>query len=119
MIAKKNFLEFTLKEECIHDGLGLCRHAQIFSENEFQAPIRFFNYTVLPKGASFGAHEHKDDNEIYVILEGEGHYECNGEITEVKPGDVLVNPPYGTHALYNDSGLDVDMRVLVIEGYNR
>ena len=91
MIAKKNFLEFTLKEECIHDGLGLCRHAQIFSEDEFQAPIRFFNYTVLPKGASFGAHEHKDDNEIYVILEGEGHYECNGEIITIYGEDIATS----------------------------
>ena len=119
MIAKKNFLEFALKQECIHEGEGLCSHAMIFGENEFQAPIRFLNYTTLPKGASFGAHEHADDNEIYIILEGEGHYECNGERTEVKAGDVLVNPPFATHALYNDSGLDEEMRVLVIEGYNR
>lgn len=119
MILKKNFLAAPLSEDCIHEGEGLCHHAQIFSAQEFQAPIRFLNYTVLPKGATFGAHEHGDDNEIYIILQGEGHYMCNGETVEVKAGDVLVNPPFGTHALYNDSGLDVEMRVLVIEGYNR
>ena len=64
-------------------------------------------------------HTNKLDNEIYIILEGEGHYTCNGETVSVKAGDVLVNPPFGTHALANDSGSDVEMRVLVLESYNR
>ena len=33
-------------------------------------------------------------------------------------GDVLLNPPYGTHAIANDSDEDVEMRVLVIEAFN-
>ena len=115
----RNFLNVPMVQENIHDGIGLCDHCALWEVDDFDAPIRFLNYTIIPAGCSFGQHQHGDDNEIYIILEGEGHYECNGEITEVKPGDVLVNPPYGTHALYNDSGLDVDMRVLVIEGYNR
>lgn len=36
-----------------------------------------------------------------------------------KAGDVLLNPPYGTHAIANDSDEDVEMRVLVIEAFNR
>ena len=115
----RNFLETPLVDECIHEGEGLCRHATILPAEVFEAPIRFLNYTILPKGATFGAHKHGNDNEIYIILEGEGHYTCNGETVPCKVGDVLVNPPYATHALANDSGSDVDMRVLVIEGYNR
>ena len=115
----RNFLTAQLHDDCIHEGQGLCHHATILPADAFQAPIRFLNYTVLPKGATFGAHKHGDDNEIYIILEGEGHYTCNGETVSVKAGDVLVNPPFGTHALANDSGSDVEMRVLVLESYNR
>ena len=115
----RNFLTAQLRDDCIPEGQGLCHHANILPASAFQAPIRFLNYTILPKGATFGAHKHGDDNELYIILEGEGHYTCNGEIVPVKAGDVLVNPPFGTHALANDGGSDVEMRVLVLESYNR
>ena len=32
---------------------------------------------------------------------------------------MLLNPAYGTHAIANDSDEDVEMRVLVIEAFNR
>lgn len=113
----KNFLEAHLTDDCIHEGEGLCHHANILPETAFDSPIRFLNYTILPKGASIGEHEHGNDNELYIVLEGEGHFICNGETAYCKAGDVLLNPPYGTHALINDVS-DVPMRVLVIEAYN-
>ncbi len=115
----RNFLETPLHDDCIHDGQGLCHHANILPAEVFDAPIRFLNYTILPKGASFGVHKHGDDNELYIILEGSGHYTCNDETVPCKAGDVLVNPAFGAHAIVNDGDGDVEMRVLVLEAYNR
>ena len=70
----RNFLEAKLSDDCIHEGKGLCHHANILPADVFDAPIRFLNYTILPKGATFGAHKHGNDNELYIILEGSGHY---------------------------------------------
>lgn len=113
-----NFLETPLTDDVIHGGEGLCHHANIVPGTDFAAPIRFLNYTILPKGARFGLHKHGDDNELYIVLEGEGHYICNGETVPCKAGDVLVNPPYGTHAIMNDSDSGKDLRILVLESYN-
>ena len=79
MRNQRNFLETPLHDDCIHEGEGLCHHATILPADAFEAPIRFVNYTILPKGASFGLHTHGDDNELYILLSGSGHYTCNGE----------------------------------------
>ena len=48
----RNFLEAKLSDDCIHEGKGLCHHANILPADVFDAPIRFLNYTILPKGAN-------------------------------------------------------------------
>lgn len=45
----RNFLTAQLHDDCIHEGQGLCHHANILPASAFQAPIRFLNYTILPK----------------------------------------------------------------------
>lgn len=113
-----NFLEAELHPDCIHDGKGLCPHANIIPGEDFEAPIRFLNYTTLPAGASIGLHKHGDDNELYILLSGEGHYIMNGESVPVHAGSICKTVPFCTHALENDGKSKEDMRILVIEGYN-
>lgn len=111
-----NFLELELKDEVIHEGKGLCRHATVFNGDEIDAPVRFINYTVLPPAASFGNHQHENDNEFYVILSGEGVYYQDREKTKVKKGDIIMNAPFSTHGIENTG--DIDMEVLVFEVVN-
>lgn len=112
----RNFLKLNLVPEQIHEGEGLCPHTQAMPANLFQTPVRFVNYTILPPGASIGAHEHGNDNEMYICLEGSGEYEMNGERAKVEAGDIMLNEPFATHALFNTGAND--MRLLVIEVYN-
>ncbi len=113
-----NFLKAPLNPSRIHEGKGLCPRANIIPGEDFQVPIRFLNYSTLPSGASIGLHKHGDDNELYIILEGEGHYTMNGETVPVCAGSVCKSVPFCTHALENDGENGTLMRVLVIEGYN-
>ncbi len=43
-------------------------------------------------------HYHKDTTEYYIILEGEGELELDEDVVPVKPGDVVMIPPYTRHA---------------------
>ena len=108
-----NYLKTPLREESIHGGIGLCRHATVFRGEEIQAPVRFINYTVVPPQASFGAHLHGNDNEFYVVLAGSGIYTQDGEDLPVEAGDIIMNPPFGTHAIRNAG--TTDMSLLVFE----
>jgi len=65
----------------------------------FATPMQFLHYTVLPPGTSIGAHKHGNDEEFYVILEGTGEMELDGAKHPVSAGDIIKNPPFGTHGL--------------------
>ncbi|WP_226383594.1 cupin domain-containing protein [Paenibacillus massiliensis] len=64
-------------------------------------------------GTSIGYHEHKQNEEVYVVLEGQGRMTVNGEERDVKPGDVILNKPNWSHGLENAS--DSIVRLLVYE----
>jgi quercetin dioxygenase-like cupin family protein len=113
----RNFLKAELEnlENC-HRGVGTLRHTSLFKGSEFNTNIRFMNYTILPPGTTIGIHKHKDDEELYIILEGNGTMTVDGETRAVSAGDVIVNKPFGTHGLSNNS--NEDLKILVMEVYN-
>ena len=112
----RNFLKAPLEKAVIHEGEGLCDHCAVFEAQVFEAPIRFLNYTIIPPSGSFGQHTHGNDNEIYIILDGQGEYTENGCTVKVTDGDILVNAPFASHGIKNTG--PVPMRILVLEAYN-
>lgn len=112
--VQNNFYRAPLEDlAACHGGEGVLKHLEVFSGKEFQAPVSFLNYTVLPPGASIGLHRHGNDQEVYVILDGVGEMTLDGEVCSAQAEDVFVNRPYGTHGLKNTG--EADMPVLVFE----
>ena len=110
----RNFLMSPLQDAAkIHDGCGIAKHVSLFDNKDFSTNLRFINYTILPSGVSIGSHKHGDDEELYIILEGNGEMTVNGEVRSVTAGDIIVNPPFGSHELVNNS--DSDLKILVME----
>jgi len=50
-------------------------------------------------GAATQRHYHRAAEEIYVILEGEGRMEVDGEERPVAPGDAVLIPPGSWHEI--------------------
>ncbi|HEX7035602.1 MAG TPA: cupin domain-containing protein [Pseudomonadales bacterium] len=76
--------------------------------------LNFIDLTIVPPGSYIGEHTHTDDNEeIYVIVSGHGMMLADEERFEVGAGDVVVNRPGGTHALWNTG--PAELRLVVIE----
>lgn len=96
-----------------HGGEGIVRNVELFHENDFHSSIKYMNYAVLSPGTSIGIHRHDNDEELYIVLEGEGVMDIDGELKNVSSGDVIVNKPYGSHGLTNKS--EKDLKILVIE----
>ncbi|HEY5561508.1 MAG TPA: cupin domain-containing protein [Clostridiaceae bacterium] len=110
----RNFLKANLGDEpnC-HGGEGVLKHISLYEDKDLLSKLRFINYTILPAGTSIGLHGHGNDEEIYIILEGQGIMEVDGEEKAVSPGDVILNKPYGEHGLKNNS--NSDLKILVFE----
>lgn len=61
----------------------------------------------VPKGGTTRLHALKGIVERYVILEGRGTAEVNGETFALKPGDTLTIPPQSAQRIRNDSEADL------------
>ena len=91
------------KLEKAHGGKGLVKNVQIFTHKDFDTKLQFIIYTELEPGCSIGYHKHGEDEEIYLILEGQGTMNVNGESKIVNIGDVILNKPNSSHGLDNTS----------------
>ena len=69
----------------------------------------------LKPGANIGYHSHEQNSEIIYILSGEGHFEYDDTIEQVKAGDVHYCPMGHSHAFYNDGTDDLAYFAIVGE----
>jgi mannose-6-phosphate isomerase-like protein (cupin superfamily) len=58
----------------------------------------------LAPGQSTQRHYHAETEELYVLLEGGGEMEIEGERARVGPGDAVLIPPGAWHQIQADSG---------------
>jgi len=63
--------------------------------------IRFVGEMTLPPGASIGDHTHETETEYYIITNGIGVVNDNGEDKRVGRGDVIVTGGGATHRIKN------------------
>ena len=111
-MSRFNYLESSLIDlpHC-HDGIGILKHNDAFPADSYASGLQFIHHTILPPGTTIGNHTHGNDEEVYVVLEGQGLYTEDDKTFPVKPGDILRNRPYGTHGLVNTE--EIDLKLLV------
>jgi mannose-6-phosphate isomerase-like protein (cupin superfamily) len=97
-----------------HEGEGYLNFARIATRAALSGACNFIDFTCMPPGSSIGLHTHRmDEEEFYLILEGEGTMHRDGVTFLVRPGDLVRNRPGGTHSLVNTGSTDV--RLFVFE----
>lgn len=102
-----------LESVVAHDGQGKILFRRLFEASQFEGPWNFVDYAVVPPGASIGRHTHGSDEELYLILEGQGRMTLGERELDVRAGHVIINPRGGTHGLVNRSNQAV--RLFVVE----
>ena len=84
-----------------HDGRGAILVSRALDGRK-DLGCNFIDLVAMQPGTSIGTHRHGGrDAELYVIIEGEGEMLMGNQRLRVSRGDVLVNPPHGTHGLSN------------------
>jgi uncharacterized cupin superfamily protein len=75
-----------------------------------------YNITVVPPGKrAFQFHNHRVNEEMFFILEGEGEVRIGSETFKIKKGDFIANPPGGAetaHQIINTS--DKELKYLAV-----
>ncbi len=89
------------RREAMRGGAGTTSVQQLFAPTEFGASVRLCARLTLPPGASIGAHAHEGEDEVYVIIRGEGLLTDNGTATPVEPGDAVLTGKGASHSIAN------------------
>ena len=64
-------------------------------------------WTLAPGGWSWGRHAHREQEELYLVLDGRLRVEAGGETFVLGPRDALVVPSGVGHQLWNTGEEDV------------
>jgi len=97
-----------VKEELAHSGT--CSTRSIFTK-EFQSPTLFFAETYVEPKVEIEPHTHKEEEEVYYILEGKGLMKVDGDEREVGPGDTILTLKGSTHSIKNIGNVRLRMVV--------
>lgn len=98
--------------EC-HGGTGVLRCTEYIGEyGRAAAGFTFVHDNILVPGASVGEHRHTGDEEVYIILDGNGAMLIDGVPREVAAGDIAITRSGHTHSLTNTGTLPI--RFLVV-----
>lgn len=106
------FRDQDLRAQVDHGGVGMV-FANRAGRKADGLNCHFIDCVVVPPGSSIGLHTHSHDNEeLYVILKGRGIMTIEDDDRDVEPGDVIINPPGGTHGLRNPGKEDIELVVI-------
>lgn len=111
--ARARLDELPLASVRAHDGEGLIGFHRVFTTEDLRSACDFADYAVLPPGTSIGVHRHGANEEIYLVLDGEGTMTLDGETFRVGKGDVVLNRSGGEHGLRNDG--TAPLRLFVVQ----
>ncbi|MFC1504112.1 cupin domain-containing protein [Spirochaetota bacterium] len=117
MIKKANEQAAEVREN-MRGGSGAITIRHFFKKDEFQAPIRLCAELLIPAGGSIGLHEHAEEDEVYIITEGEGLLNDGKTETPVTAGDAILTGQGGKHSISNTGKIDLSI-IAVIALYNK
>lgn len=82
--------------------------AQVEPEFQCLKKITYVSLAELQPGLSYEPHEHKDHEEVYYIIKGEGKIKIDRESAKFRDGDVIYIPKKAMHSITNDGDTMVE-----------
>ena len=102
-----NLAHLDLSQVRAHEGDGLIRFARVVEKSQLAGGCNFIDV---------GPHTHRStEEEFYLVLAGTGEMTRNGEVFRVEAGDLIRNPPGGTHSLRNSGAEPLKIFVFELE----
>lgn len=82
-------------------GDGTIRFRPWFKPGDFGARVSLCTEMTIGPGCSVGEHRHDGEDEIYIVLSGEGEIRERGEWLPIRPGDAILTGRGASHAVRN------------------
>lgn len=95
-------------------GKGEAHMTTLLPAEESAGSGRLFAIVSLDPGSSVGYHQHKDEYEIYYVLEGTGVVTEDGKEYTVEPGDMHQCKSGSSHGIENRSNAPLKFMALII-----
>lgn len=85
----------------------------VFSGDDFEQQGHLLQVVTVPPRTKQRLHAHRQQTEVFYILEGQGVIYVGGKEFLTKPGDAFICSPGDEHSLWNQS--NEDFRVVVFK----
>ena len=114
MIRRKNEQRVEIRQ-AMRGGPGETRITHYLDKEDFTAKCRLCAKLVLPPGSGIGLHDHKDEDEVYIIQQGTGEMDDNGAKIKIEAGDAIVTGKGGAHSITNTGKEDLVVTAIIIQ----
>ena len=105
----------TETKEKIRGGDGTVEFRHYFKPEELNAKSRLCAMLSLPPGTSIGTHEHMNEDEIYIILRGEGEIDDGKKRETVSAGDAVLTGNGESHSLRNTGAVPLELVAVIMQ----
>lgn len=95
-------------------GTGSVTVQHFFKPEEITARSRLCARLLIPPGASIGTHQHEGEDEVYIILKGEGLLDDGHAKTVVRAGDAILTGKGESHAIANTGTGDLELIAVIM-----
>lgn len=114
MIKKKNGQEVEVRK-AMRGGPGEVTVRHYVKPEEITARTRLCAELTIPPGAGIGLHEHVQEDEIYIVQQGQGEMTDGGRVSEVEAGDVIVTGQGNSHSIRNTGAGPLVVTAVIIK----
>ena len=97
-----------------HGGLHQIAFRRLWSAADFEAPVDFVDFTVIPPGSSIGWHAHHGNEEAYFVAAGSPIVRIEDDKRRLSRGDIAVVRSGQSHELINDTEDPAEILVIQI-----
>ncbi len=98
MIRHDGNYDITLREK-MYGGEGTVKIEHFWKADELKATTRLCARLSLEPGTSIGLHQHDNEEEVFVIISGQGRVNDDGRQDLVGPGDTILTGGGAGHAV--------------------
>jgi len=95
-------------------GEGTISIHHSFMNDELSSKMRHCSTTIIPPGASIGLHKHEKEEEVYMIIEGQGILFDGFSEEIINEGDAILTKCGESHSIKNNGTKDIRLMAIIV-----